>query len=310
MKHLLSLVLLVLAGQLTKAQHNYEANNGAFEFSYANDFTSMNDKYYTNGVRFSLTLPIFNSSPFNPRWLRKSGASSAYHTLNFQYDVFTPDLKAELFTDRPFASTMMLGSKHQYVYDQKSLRITSELKLGLIGQATGAGKLQNGLHQIMPGADNIEGWETQIRNDMAINYIFGVEKSFMPSNHLEIIAGSDLYLGLPYTKLETGIMLRLGFFENYFNYLNNNTRRNWQAYLFTGAKASVVAYNATLQGGLLNPYNPYVLDEIEHFVGNYSVGLGLSYGGTNLLFSQTFITPEFHGGDSHSWGELRLIFCF
>ena len=304
--------MLIAAGNFALAQEvdPPNPNKGAFEFSYANDVTSMNDQYYTNGVRFSLTLPVFSKSPFNPYWLKRSKYSYAYHTLNLQYDVFTPDLKAELYTDRPFAATAMLGSKHQYVYSEKDLRFTSELKIGLIGQAVGADVLQNGIHNVLPGAGPVDGWQTQIQNDLAVNYIFGVEKRVQPVEYLEFVAGSTVYLGIPYTKLEPSIQLRIGLFENYFNFLNNNAKRNWQVYLVAGARGSIVAYNATLQGGLFNQFNPYVLDQINHFVANYDIGLGLAFKNNKLIFSQTFTTPEFQGADSHSWGELRLIFGF
>ena len=285
-------------------------NIGAFEFSYANDFTSMNDKYYTNGVGFALTLPVFEASPFNPQWLKKSNYTDAYHTISFQYDVFTPDLKADLYTDRPFAATMMLGSKHQYVFHQKNLRVTSEMRLGLIGQAAGAARMQNGIHAILPGADEVIGWDTQIRNDIAVNYILGIEKRIEASEYIEFIGGATSYLGIPYTKLEPSIMIRIGRLENFFNILNNGPNRQWQAYLVTGAKVSLVAYNATLQGGLFNQYNPYVLENISHFVASYHFGLGATYRNTQLLLTQTYTTPEFSGADSHSWGELRLIFRF
>ena len=302
--------LLILLSLKSWSQEIAQANDGVFQLSYANDFTSFSDKYYTNGVEFSLTIPAFSYSPFNPKPLKKSKYSESYHTLNFQYQVFTPDLKSDLFTDRPFSATMMLGSKHQYVYREKSLRITSELKLGLIGQAAGAGKLQNGLHDIMPGADPVNGWETQVQNDIGINYIIGFEKKLQFIEFVDIIAATSAYLGTPYTKLDLEINIRVGQFEDYFNHLNNNRKRRWQAFITTGIKGSAIAYNATIQGGLLNPNNPYVLDDINHWVMDLNVGIGLAYKNTSLSFVQHFITPEFQGGTSHSWGDLQIVLRF
>lgn len=304
-------ILILLSGWIGAwAQEVEFQNKGAFEFIYANDFTGMNDQYYTNGVGFALTLPVFYASPFNPRWLKNSNYSDAYHTLNFQYDVFTPDLHAELYSDRPFAATMMLGSKHQYVFGAKNFRITSELRLGLIGQAAGAGTMQNGLHAIMPGADEVKGWDTQVRNDVAVNYVFAIDKRFEASDYVEITTSATAYLGIPYTKLEPSVLVRIGIFENIFNFLNNSPNKQWQTYLIAGGKASFVGYNATLQGGLFNPYSPYVLEDINHFVANYHFGIGAAYRNTSLSFTQTFTTPEFSGATSHSWGELRLMFRF
>ena len=204
-----------------QAQESDSPDNRAFKFFYANDVSGQTDQYYTNGVRFDLTMPIFSKSPFSLSWLPWKNKSDAYHTLNFQYDVFTPDLHSELYTDRPFASVMMLGSKHQFVM-ANNIMLTSEFKMGIIGQATGAGKLQNGLHKIMPSADSVVGWETQIRNDIALNYMFSIDKQVHRSSYSEIILGASAYLGSPYTKLETRVLLRTGIMEDYFNLLNTN----------------------------------------------------------------------------------------
>lgn len=292
------------------AQEAISPDERAFNFFYANDVTGRTDKYYTNGVRFDLTMPFFAKSPFSLSWLPWNKATSSYHTINFRYDVFTPDLHKDLYTDRPFASIMSLGSKHQYVLSQNKLMLTSELQLGIIGQASGAGKLQNGLHKIMPNADTVLGWETQIRNDIALNYVFTVDKQVHRSDYAEFIIGGSVFLGSPYTKLEPEVLLRVGLMQDYFNMLNTNPERNWQAYLFGDLKAAYVVYNATLLGGPLNPNNPYELKEIEPFVLNLQIGIGVTYKSYSLIYGQHFITPEFLGAESYMWGELNFKLTF
>lgn len=281
----------------------------AFRFFYANDVTGQTDQYYTNGVQFDLTMPIFAKSPFSLSWLSWKNSTASYHTLNFQYDVFTPDLHCELYTDWPFASLLMLGSKHQYIMGN-SIMLTSELKMGIIGQATGAGKLQNGLHKIFPHADSVFGWETQIRNDIALNYMFSLDKQVHRSNYAEIILGGSVYLGSPYTKLETRVLLRMGIMEDYFNLLNTNSRNNWQAYIYGDFKAAYVVYNATLLGGPINSHNPYVLTEIVPFVLDFQLGVGIAYKNCSLSVGQHLLTPEFYGVDSYTWGELNFMVTF
>jgi len=303
-------LLLFLLAINVDAQEAISPDERAFNFFYANDVTGQTDKYYTNGVRFDITMPIFAKSPFSLSWLRWQKATSSYHTINFRYDVFTPDLHKELYTDRPFASVMALGSKHQYVLSQNKLMLTSELQLGIIGQASGAGKLQNGLHKIMPNADTVLGWETQIRNDIALNYVFTVDKQVHRSNYVEIILGGSVFLGSPYTKLEPEVRLHVGVMEDYFNMLNTNPERNWQAYLFGDLKAAYVVYNATLLGGPLNPNNPYELMEIEPFVLNLQIGFGATYNSYSLIYGQHFISPEFLGAETYMWGELNFKVTF
>ena len=308
MTRILSVLLFFLVAINLQAQES-ASHERAFRFFYANDVTGQTDQYYTNGVRFDLTMPIFDKSPFSLNWLLWKNKSDAYHTLNFQYDVFTPDLHSELYTDRPFASVMMLGSKHQFVMTN-NLMLTSEFKMGIIGQATGAGKLQNGLHKIMPSADPVVGWETQIRNDIALNYLFSIDKQVHRSSYSEIILGGSAYLGSPYTKLETRVLLRTGIMEDYFNLLNANSTSDWQAYIYVDFKAAYVLYNATLLGGPINSDNPYVLTEIVPFVLDFQLGVGITYKNCSLLLGQHLITPEFYGADSYTWGELNFMVTF
>lgn len=309
MSRILPVLIFLLGAINLQAQESDSPDNKAFRFFYANDVTGQTDQYYTNGVQFDLIMPIFAKSPFSLNWLTWNNSTASIHTLNLQYDVFTPDLHSELYTDRPFASLMMLGSKHQYIM-ANNIMLTSELKMGIIGQATGAGKLQNGLHKFFPGADSVVGWETQIQNDIALNYMFSLDKRVHQSNNAEIILGGSAYLGSPYTKLETRLLLRMGIMEDYFNLLNANSRTNWQAYIYGDFKAAYVAYNATLLGGLLNSHNPYVLTKIIPFVLDFHFGVGLSYKNYSLSAGQHLLTPEFYGADSYTWGELNFMVTF
>ena len=310
MYKLIPTIILLLISIRLQAQESNTADTRAFGFFYANDVAGQTDQYYTNGIRFDLMMPIFANSPFSLRWLDWKSSNAEYHTLNIQYDVFTPDLHRDLFTDRPFASLMMLGSKHQYVMGGNKIMLTSELKMGIMGQATGAGKLQNGLHKIMPGADSVMGWETQVRNDIVLNYNFSLDKQVHRSDYAEIILGGGIILGSPYTKLESHVLLRMGLMEDYFNRLYANPGSKWRAYIYGDFKTAYVAYNATLQGGPLNPHNPYVLKEITPFVMDLHLGMGISYKGYHFLVGQHLISPEFNGADSYMWGELNFIVTF
>ena len=310
MPRLAPIILLFLLATNLQAQETASSDERAFNFFYANDVISQTDQYYTNGVRFDLVMPIFAKSPFSLSWLRWQKAATSYHTLNFRYDVFTPDLHQDLYTDRPFAAVMMLGSKHQYILPKNNLMLTSELQFGVIGQATGAGKLQNGLHKIMPHADSVVGWDTQVRNDMALNYIFTIDKQILRSNHAEIILGASAFIGSPYTKLQPHLIMRFGLIEDYFNRLNSNMQNNWQAFVYGDFKAAYVAYNATLQGGPFNPHNPYVLTEIVPFMLDFHLGIGLTYKNYTFSAGHHFLTPEFYGADSHMWSEINFMVTF
>ena len=277
-----------------------------FSMFYGNDVTAQRDLYFTNGWAFEYIHPVFSKSPFNINFFKKSESFEVFHSLRLIYDVFTPDLHKELFTDRPFSAYILLGSKHQYVIHKSKLRLTSELQVGVIGEAAAAATLQNALHHIMPGADPINGWETQIKNDIAINYHFQLDKQFFRNEVAEITGGASTSLGTPYTKADLYTMLRLGFMEDYFNRLNTSSQKAWQLYIFGEVKGSYVLHNATIQGGLLNAFNIYIRNDLSPFVMDFQLGVGSVYKNFGLNFGQHFLTKEFDAGNSHSWGYFSF----
>ena len=162
----------------------------------------------------------------------------------------------------------------------------------------------------MPAADTVIGWETQIRNDVALNYIFTVDKQVHRSTYAEIILGGSAYLGSPYTKVEPHVLLRIGLMEDYFNRLNIYPKSKWQAFLYGDFKAAYVAYNATLEGGPINSMNPYVLTESLPFILDFHAGVGLTYKNYSVSLGQHFLTPEFNGAESYLWGEFNFMVTF
>ena len=302
---------LVLISQSSLAQRGIE-NEPTKQFSmfYSNDVTAQKDMYYTNGWAFEYMHPVFSKSPLNINFFNSSETVQEYHSVRLIYDVFTPDLHKSLLTDRPFSAYVLIGSKHQYVDIKSNTRITSEVQLGIIGQAAGAATLQNGLHKIMPSADPVVGWETQIKNDVAINYIFQIEKQFFRNSFADIIGGTTIYLGTPYTKGEAKTMLRVGIMEDYFNRLNKSPKSNWQLYLFGEIMGSYVLHNATIQGGLLNSFNTYVRNDLSPVVMDLQIGISSVYNKYGLTLGQHFLTKEFEAGSSHSWGYFSFSINF
>lgn len=281
-----------------------------FSMLYGNDVTAQRDLYYTNGWAFEFVHPVFSNSPFNFNFFLNKEEIKSYHSVRLIYDVFTPNLHKRLLTDRPFSAYLLVGSKHQYVNLASNLRITSEMQLGVIGTAVGAATLQNALHELMPGADQVIGWETQIKNDIAINYHFGIDKQFFRNDFAEIIGGSSVALGTPYTKADLTTRLRLGWMDDYFNPSNYSNKQEWQVFVFGEVKGSYVVHNATIEGGVLNIFNIYTRDDLSPFLMDFQVGLGGVYKKFGLTFGQHFLTNEFEAGSSHSWGYFSFSIDF
>jgi hypothetical protein len=74
----------------------------------------------------------------------------------------------------------------------------------------------------------------------------------------------------------------------------------------------VVAYDATLQGGMFNRDNIYSLspEEISRLVFNAGLGMELSYKFVGFQAKMNYITPEFKSGKQHFWIHMAATFCF
>ncbi|MBC8084929.1 MAG: DUF2219 family protein, partial [Hymenobacter sp.] len=74
----------------------------------------------------------------------------------------------------------------------------------------------------------------------------------------------------------------------------------------------LVGYNATLQGGLLRRDNPYTLPAraVRRTVARGTGTIGLGFGGVRLETSAVWVSPEFSGARSHTWGQFALWVAF
>lgn len=91
------------------------------------------------------------------------------------------------------------------------------------------------------------------------------------------------------------------------------TNRRFQAYGFMRPLIRAVLDNSFLQGGWTSRYrNPYTIpsEEIERFYINVEYGGVLSYGRTQLTYTQSFRTREFRFGKVQQWGRISLLLGF
>ncbi|MCD4665736.1 MAG: lipid A deacylase LpxR family protein, partial [Bacteroidales bacterium] len=79
---------------------------------------------------------------------------------------------------------------------------------------------------------------------------------------------------------------------------------------FGQATGRFVAYNATLQGGLINKSNIHVFNKINHIVGEITTGFVFSYTNFSIELGQHLLSPEYYYGRYHKWGYLSIKFGF
>ena len=302
---------LVLGIYFTTGWSDYNIEKGQWlRFGMSNDVVFQTDQYYTNGLYLEYVtdkkIPFFSPLHFihNPDAL-------SFDALSFKQDIFTPEnLGSSNFNDlnRPFASYLILGSRRTSIDHPAKLIFTSEFEIGILGKYAGGELIQNGVHSILPASSHVQGWENQVKSDLMFNYGVEIEKGLFDNKWFGLSGHAAGKVGMPNTFAGTGLTFRLGEYDDYFRNLGLYPGRGWQVYFFTNMDANLFVYNATIQGGILNPPSNTYQPQLNPFVFKLNSGLNIAYKNYNIEIGAQHISPEFKNGRSHRWGYVSFTF--
>jgi len=282
---------------------------------FENDIFTNTDFYYTNGVNIAFTTPLARTGLY----FLLAGVSKSpdvectgFSITQKIYTPTNPDVDYVLAGDRPFSGYLTLEQFRETYSLKSKLIMKSSLEFGILGPASFGGKVQSSIHQIEP-----IGWDNQIQNMVVVNYRFLIEKGLVSHPNAELNITGSVSAGTAFNKLKPGIYFRAGqfipllrgdaaFTENGLNTLN------WQYWFFIKTQASIVLYDATLQGSLFSSQDSYVIpaNQVNRFVPQATAGLALYYKRAGLELSAHYLTPEFKGAQHFRWGGIRLVYSF
>ena len=172
-----------------------------------NDFVFQTDRYYTNGLKIEYFTKGQGHSLLDYLHLKDNPDEKAFYCFSISQDIFTPEDKnsvARQLQDRPFASSLIFSSSKIITNNQKRLIRQSEFQIGLVGKLGGGEWVQNGIHGILPTSSIVNGWENQIKTDIALNYGLEYEKQITAGQLFQINGMLGGKIGLPYTYAVSG----------------------------------------------------------------------------------------------------------
>lgn len=293
-----------------------------FEILLDNDLFSNTDRYYTNGVQIRYRSPAMAFWRINSILPVNIRESMEYNSLELHHGMYTPFTTKEpplLKGDRPYAATMYLRFNRRSESPEKGIVQSASFDIGVMGEAALGSTLQKGVHAGLPTNDEPLGWETQIGNDIIINYNYQLLRQLASTGPISIYSISEGSLGTLNTSAETGIGIKIGT-DKYFlaplpqnlTNLNRVTGSKWHFVFESNFTTRVVGYNATLNGGIMNKNNIYVLkpEEIERLLFTAEARIDIRYSEYGISLAQYFITKEFNKGKSHFWGQIGLNIRF
>ena len=295
-----------------------------YRHNYENDFFVASDRYYTQGVYLEFFLPVLKKTllaktliPLNPQCGRVGKKVLNYYGMSLERQGFTPkSIRHEgiFYGERPFAAVVYLTHSLISIDTEKKTRLTTRIDLGFMGPNLRGAQEQKGIHYALGNIQPL-GWENQIENDYILNYDLFFEKGLLNKKHIEITGITEVRAGTLYSDFAIGSMIRIGWMQSYFNNLGTTRQkdaRKFQCYLFAKGKVKAVAYNATMQGGMINRNSIYTIpaDDIERIVGLAYYGIAVAYKRVGLEYSNAIVSPEFKNGLTHEWGRIGINVCF
>ena len=290
------------------------------EVSLDNDMFCNTDRYYTNGVHI-----IYHSSRFafwqlNSLLPISKKNSMEYNSLELHHGMYTPFTTKSpplLENDRPYSSTLYLRFARRSGNPITGNVQSASLDIGVIGKIALGSILQKGVHAGLPSNDEPIGWETQIANDLIINYNYELFTHIVSSGPLHAYSITSASLGTLQTSASAGLGCRLCTDRQFipplpssFSELQAVNHKRWGFAFETNITGTVVGYNATLNGGLFNRDNLYTIEpeDMERLLFHAEAKFLVSFNRYGISLAQYYISNEFKEGKEHFWGQIGLQF--
>lgn len=289
------------------------------------------DHEYTGGLRVEVITDYVGTKLLS---FRPDNEYLSYQSVFFGFEAFTPDvldvdsMSALNPLDRPFASFQYFGRSRNILKFNGKYRASGTLKVGIMGGDFGR-NFQRLIHRDVTDSENNNGWDFQIANGgrFALQYDLDNEWQFILNKE----SLRRQYLNLGFTTrvgfIRNSIAPTLTFTNKSFFQKNPHyalktknehfgTQSVWKQFVETvfyevKFQGEAVAYNAMLQGYIrdneefvfneetnLNFEIP-TIDDINNFVGQFSLGFGFRTYRTTILFDYVFMSPEY----DYSWKD-------
>lgn len=315
-KIIASFLILFLPIQYGYSQKSFTKEIGTYtdNDAYSNLF---NDGYYTAGITlFYKYIPENNDSTKAKKIIE----------WNFGMKIYTPeegDAPRMIDQDRPFAGYLFgSGFIHHFYKNESVLKYGATL--GIVGPGSGIGKTQINIHKFFNFYE-LEGWEYQIKNLLALNAHFMFSKKIVHfcKNRVDLHSFVQINAGTVETNAGFGIMNRLSVFairkvnrSSIFEGLADfTTTRSSQIdpefFLFVRPLIIYRFYDATIQGSMFNQNSPVTYD-IEPVLFSLETGIMFQLNRFNLKYSVTFNSREVLNNkvERQTYGTINVSYLF
>jgi len=272
------------------------------------------DRYYTQGFLLGLTKAINTHSKKN--WIKKTASFSIGQEIYTPYVAYS-EVKEDV--DRPFAGYLYVSSALNWFTKAEEV-FSAEVQVGIIGPHALGEEVQAGWHKTF-GFYEVRGWQFQLNNAFQVNLNAGYKKTFFRNRqgNFDFIGNGIIRAGTRQTSGEVAGLLRLGRLNpistSAVSAARVDTRQSpipKELYLYVRPYLSVVAYDATIEGGLfVQQHGEAVSGKINAVIAGGTMGFVYASRRWMLTFSATCTTKDTKGMYYFPvWGSASLGFRF
>jgi len=296
---------------------NYKSE---FGFRSENDsyLAGGKDRYYTNGLALNFRTAL-NEMKFKNKNLNKMILE-----LEAGQKIFNPQsgsISNSIYVDRPFAGYLYGGVSLNFLFQSEN-NLKLSLNGGTIGPSSLAKEAQELMHKVI-GFYEIDGWQWQVNNELAINasaeYNYLINR--FANEKVDFTVNSYINVGNTFSGSGIGLTLRSGAINPLFKSATSQSRISNSAtqkdltekefFFYAKPMLNYVIYDATIQGGLFNKDKGPIVFDAKPLVFSQQIGATYSKNRITADFSILFKTKEVKSSAKpHQYGSIALFYRF
>ncbi|MBB2145530.1 DUF2219 family protein [Pedobacter sp. LMG 31464] len=295
--------------QTFKNEFGFKSDNDAYLF-YGQD------RYYTNGL-FIYFRHATDQQKLGEKLEKVTYEISAGQKMYNPISGYVPDPTKQ---DRPFAGYLYAGGNVNFFYKNERI-LKAGLEVGTVGPDALGEDAQKLLHDIV-GFYTIDGWQYQIKNELAVNLSAQYTQLLHRSakNDLDFSLEGYANVGTTFSGAGVGVLFRAGNINQLFNssYTNSAISNNAKTaklvknelFFYAKPQLNVVAYDATIQGSMFNDDSP-VTFKTKPLVFAQQLGFNYSTPRFTFDFGVLFKSKEIKStAKAHQYGTISMFYRF
>ena len=298
----------------TMAQDSLKTFKSEFGFRTDNDayLGYGQDQYYTNGLFFTYR----HANKISDSRKKLSKLIWEIELGQKMYNPSTGEIERIEEVDRPFAAYSYLGAALNQLYKTES-NLKLSLQVGILGPSAKGKEVQEFLHNTV-GFYEINGWEYQVKDEMAFNTVFEYN-TLLGRDKLEktdLTLNSTARLGNTFSGISAGFTFRAGRIMKLFQ--SHSTQSNiWghnqasspidESFFYARPLLSFIAYDASIQGPMFRDDKGPVTYDPKSFVFSQELGYAYARSRWTIDLSVTFKSREVKSmAGAHQFGSISL----